>query len=108
MEPTGQNQEIIFYEYFINHKTCRVEQRRCIGVQVQKNLYRMKFENKDIKRKLVNIDEFEVTHLFRIFSFTDDFEYYKQVLIDKYAITVEKNRVKLEKQEQFLEKVRNE
>ena len=108
-----QNQEIEFYEYMINLKKCEIIQRKCVGVEVQENRYRTKFYdyNTDIdmkrNRKLVDIKQFEIMQSFRIFSFKDDYEHYKQLLIDEYEQMIEKNRAKLEKQEQFLEQLKS-
>lgn len=106
-----QVEQITFYEYLLNFQKCKVTQYKCIGVKVQENRYRTKFFENDIdtKRnfKIIDVTNFEKINTFRIFSFNNDFEYYKQLLLAEYKETVEKNRAKLERQEQLLKKLKS-
>ena len=106
-----QIEQITFYEYLLNFQKCKITQYKCIGVKVQENRYRTKFFENDIDTKrnfnIIDVTNFEKINTFRIFSFNDDFEHYKQMLIDEYEKTVEKNRAKLERQEQTLEQLKS-
>lgn len=99
-------EQIEFFEYFINLKTCKVVKYKCIGIKVREKLYRTKFYYTDNGKctgtqRLINSDTFENIHSFRILSFNDDYERYKQILLAEYKLMLEKNRSKLLKQELF-------
>lgn len=97
--------QIEFFEYSINLKKCKIVKYKCVGVKIREKLYDVKFYNANDKytgnHRLINLDNFEIIHSFRIMSFNDNYEYYRQILLNEYAIMIEKNRSKLLKQELF-------
>lgn len=104
-------EQIVFYEYSANLKKGEIVKYKCIGTKIKDNLYSTRFYFADNGKnttnpRIVNIDKFEIIHSFRIFSFNDDYEKYRKMLIEEYELMVEKNRLKLQKQEQFLEKLK--
>lgn len=106
-------EQIEFFEYFINHKKYKIVKYKCVGVKVSKKLYKTKFYYADTDRyagsqRLINIENFEKVRCFRILSFADDYEKYKQILLHEYAEMIEKNRTNVQKQEQFLEKLKSQ
>ena len=56
-----------------------------------------------MNQKLVHLDTFEQVKSFRILSFNDDYEHYKQIILDAYAKMIADSRARIEKQEKFLE-----
>ena len=104
-------EQIEFYEYFINLKKCKITKNKCIGTKVQQNLYYTRFYDIDTGKckgnsRLINLDELERLQSFRIFSFNDDYEYYKEMLLHEYKLMIEIGKEKLEKQEKFLERLK--
>jgi len=102
--------KIEFYEYFINLNKCRIVQYKAVGIKAGNGLYIADFFNADNKQmgksRFVRLRSFEQIQSFRIFSFNDDLEHYKQILLNKYAEMVEHNKANVQRQEQFLEKLK--
>lgn len=106
-------EQIEFYEYAIIQKHCQIVQYRCIGENVSNvsdDLYGVDFflgKNKMLGRRYVKLSEFEQIKNYRIFSFNDNYEYYKQMLLDAYAGMIEQAEKKLDKQKKLLERLKN-
>ena len=103
-------QQIEFYGYFLNHKKCKIVQYKCIGEKVSNSdkYYRTRFYYADTgkytnSQRLVHLDTFEQVKSFRILSFNDDYEHYKQIILDAYTKMIADSKAKIEKQEKFLE-----
>ena len=102
-------QQIEFYGYFLNHKHYKIVQYKCIGEKVSNSdkYYRTKFyyadTDKYANQRLVHLDMFEQVKSFRVFSFNDDYEHYRQIILDAYAKMIADSKARIEKQEQFLE-----
>lgn len=102
-------EQITFYKYFINLNKCQIVQYKAIGIKAGTELYLADFfkDNKKVSEsKLVRLRNFEIVQSFRIYSFNDDYEKYKQILLHKYAEMIEQNKANVQKQEQFLEKLK--
>ena len=104
--------QIEFYGYFLNHKHCKIVQYKCIGEKVSNSdkYYRTKFyyvdTGKYANQRLVHLDTFEQVKSFRVFSFNDDYEHYRQIILDAYAKMIADSRARIEKQEKFLERLK--
>lgn len=101
-------QQIEFYGYFLNHKHCKIVQYKCIGEKMDDKWYKTRFYYADTgkytnSQRLVHLDTFEQVKSFRILSFNDDYEHYKQIILDAYAKMIADSRARIEKQEKFLE-----
>lgn len=100
-------EEIHFFEYSIQLKHCKIIKYKCIGTKIREGVYDTKFYNCNDKdtgnHRLVKLEQFEKINSLRIISFTDDYEYYRQLLLEKYESIVKQSQEKLEKQETFLQ-----
>jgi len=105
-------EQITFYKYFINLNKCQIVQYKAIGIKAGNGLYLADFFNADNKQmgnsRFVRLRNFEQIHSFRIFSFNDDLEHYKHVLLDKYAEMIKQNKANVQRQEQFLERLKSQ
>lgn len=101
---------IEFYEYAIIQKHCQVVQYRAIGKKMSEDLYSVQFFHGKkcmSNNRFVRLDEFEIIHSFRILSFNDNYEYYKQLLLNAYKEMIEKEQAKIEKQKNFLKRLQS-
>ena len=74
------------------------------------NLYSVQFFNNEKlvgNNRFVRLDEFEIIHSFRILSFNDSYEHYKELLLDAYKEMIEKEQAKIEKQRNFLKRLQS-
>lgn len=101
-------EQIEFFEYAIIQKHCQIVQYKGIGKKVGDNLYKATFfdgERFVNSERHIRLSDFEQIKNYRILSFSDDYGYYRQMLLDAYKEMLENQERKLEKQQSFLKKL---
>ena len=101
-------ENIEIYEYLMSHKECKIVQYKGFGTIVGEDLYHVQFfyRDKSMGKRFINLADLEQIKKFRILSFDDNYDYYKELLINAYAEMLGKEKIKIRKQEQFLEILR--
>lgn len=101
---------IEFFEYAIIQKHKQIVKYKGVGTKVGDNVYKATFfdgERFVNSERHIRLSDFEQIKNYRILSFNDNYNYYRQILLNAYAEMIEKEKIKIEKQQTFLQCLKN-
>ena len=96
--------EIVLYEYLIDSKKMAIYKNVCVAEDNERGTYHARIyrDDKLLDRRFLFAENIDVIKSARIVSREDDYDKYKQILIDDLEHRIQVAHEKLEKQEELL------